>query len=154
MQEKYMTEKLREAYETTLIKKFLGSTLESSDEINTILSLDPDYRMKYIEVLRLVAEKVQEWTIKWKSTISCGDAKFSWLSASMNCTIKSIPPIQPRDEAIKFLESLEKTDQLLVTYPSSLTLNVDTKDNILSTSFPVSVIYMPARYEWDVLKNI
>ncbi|MEI6711833.1 MAG: hypothetical protein WCK88_06735 [bacterium] len=60
MQEKYMTEKLREAYETTLIKKFLGSTLESSDEINTILSLDPDYRMKYIEVLRLVAEKVQE----------------------------------------------------------------------------------------------
>jgi len=55
-----MTEKLREAYETTLIKKFLGSTLESSDEINTILSLDPDYRMKYIEVLRLVAEKVQE----------------------------------------------------------------------------------------------
>lgn len=64
MQEKYMTEKLKEAYETTLMKKFLGSTLESSDEINTILALDPVNRINHTEVLKLVAEKVQAGTIK------------------------------------------------------------------------------------------
>lgn len=58
-----------------------------------------------------------------------------------------MPPIQPRDEAIKFLESLEETDQLLVNYPSSIDLRVDAKNNILSTSFSVSIIYVPARYE-------
>ncbi len=72
----------------------------------------------------------------------------------MSCTIKSVPPIQPRDEAIKFLESLEETEQLLVNYPNSLDLKVDTKDNILSTSFGVNLIYVPARYESEVLKKI
>lgn len=62
--------------------------------------------------------------------------------------------MQPRDEAIKFLESLEETDQLLVNYPNSLDLKVDTKDNILSTSFGVNLIYVPARYESDILKKI
>jgi hypothetical protein len=65
-----------------------------------------------------------------------------------------VPPVQPRDEAIKFLESLEKTDQLLVNYPSSLDLKIDTKDNILSTSFSVNLVYVPARYESDALKKI
>ncbi len=72
----------------------------------------------------------------------------------MSCTIKSVPPMQPRDEALKFLESLEATDQLLVNYPSSIDLKVDTKDNILSTSFGVNIIYVPARYELDALKKI
>jgi len=72
----------------------------------------------------------------------------------MSCTIKSVPPIQPRDEAIRFLESLEATNQLLVNYPSSLDLKVDTKDNILSTSFSLNLIYIPARYEIDALKKI
>ena len=72
----------------------------------------------------------------------------------MSCTVKSIPPMQPRDEAIKFLESLEETDQLLVNYPNSLDLKVDTKDNVLSTSFGVNLIYVPARYESDILKKI
>jgi hypothetical protein len=76
MEEKYMTEKLKEAYETTLIKKFLGSTLESSDEINTILALDPDNRLKHNEILKLVAEKVKEGSIKGKNTIVCNDVKF------------------------------------------------------------------------------
>ncbi len=154
MEEKFMTSKLKEAYETTLIKKFLGSTLESSNEINTILSLDPENRIKHIEVLRLVAEKIKSGTIRGKNTITCGDARFQWLSTDMSCTIKSVPPIQPRDEAIKFLESLEETDQLLVNYPNSLDLRVDTKDNILSTSFSLNIIYVPARYEWDALKKI
>lgn len=64
MQEKYAVEKLKEAYETTLIKKFLGSTLESSDEINTILALNPENRIKHIEVLRLVSEKIKSNTVK------------------------------------------------------------------------------------------
>ncbi len=76
MEEKYMTEKLKEAYEATLIKKFLGSTLESSDEINTILVLDPDNRIKHNEILKLVAEKVKEGSIKGKNTITCTDVKF------------------------------------------------------------------------------
>jgi hypothetical protein len=154
MEEKFMTEKLKEAYETTLIKKFLGSTLESSDEIDTILALDPENRLKHVEVLRLISEKVQAGTIRGKNTITCSDAKFQWLSTDMSCTIKSIPPIQPRDEAIKFLESLEKTDRLLVSYPTSLDLKVDTKDNVLSTSFNVNIVYVPARYESDALKKI
>jgi len=62
--------------------------------------------------------------------------------------------VQPRDEALKFLESLEATDQLLVTYPNSLDLKVDPKDNILSTSFGLNLIYVPARYELEALKKI
>ncbi len=154
MEEKFLTQKLKDAYETTLIKKFLGSTLESSDEINTILGLDPSNRVDHVEVLRLVAEKVKAGTVRWKNTVTCGDVKFQWLSADMSCTVKSIPPMQPRDEAIKFLESLEETDQLLVNYPNSLDLKVDTKDNVLSTSFGVNLIYVPARYESDILKKI
>jgi len=72
----------------------------------------------------------------------------------MSCTIRSVPPVQPRDEALKFLESLEATDQLLVTYPNSLDLKVDPKDNILSTSFGLNLIYVPARYELEALKKI
>lgn len=64
MEEKFLTQKLKDAYETTLIKKFLGSTLESSDEINTILGLDPSNRVDHVEVLRLVAEKVKEGTVR------------------------------------------------------------------------------------------
>ncbi len=154
MEEKYVTSKLKEAYETTLIKKFLGSTLESSDEINTILSLDPENRIKHNEILRLVAATVKEHTVKGKNTVVCTDAKFQGLSTSFSCSIKSIPPVQPRNEAIRFLESLEKTDQLLVTYPNSLDLKVDTKNNILSTSFSVNIAYIPARYEPDFLKKI
>jgi hypothetical protein len=102
----------------------------------------------------MISEKIQAGSIRGKNSITCGDVKFQWLSTDISCTIKSIPPIQPRDEAIKFLESLEETDQLLVNYPSSLDLKVDAKDNILSTSFNVNLIYMPARYESDVLKKI
>jgi hypothetical protein len=76
MEEKFLTEKLKEVYETTLIKKFLGSTLESSNEINTILALDPANRIKHVEVLKLVADKVQEGTVRGKNTIVCSDAKF------------------------------------------------------------------------------
>ena len=64
MEEKFLTQKLKDAYETTLIKKFLGSTLESSDEINTILGLDPSNRVDHVEVLRLVAEKVKAGTVR------------------------------------------------------------------------------------------
>jgi len=59
-----MTQKLKDAYETTLIKKFLGSTLESSKEIKTILDLDPSNRVNHVEIMRLVAEKVVEGTVK------------------------------------------------------------------------------------------
>lgn len=71
-----MTQKLKEAYETTLVKKFLGTTIESSDEIDTILALDPDNRLKHIEVLKLIIEKIKEGTIRGKNTITCGDVKF------------------------------------------------------------------------------
>jgi len=64
MEEKFMTQKLKDAYETTLIKKFLGSTLESSKEIKTILDLDPSNRVNHVEIMRLVAEKVVEGTVK------------------------------------------------------------------------------------------
>lgn len=154
MQEQFLKEKLKEAYETTIIKKFLGSTLESSDEINTILALDPENRIKHNEILKLIDKTVTQNSIKGKSTVTCWDIKFQWLTTSFSCSIKSIPPIQPRDEAIKFLENLEKTERLLVSYPSSLDLKVDTKNNILSTSFWVNVTYVPARYESEFLKKI
>lgn len=154
MEEKFMTQKLKEAYETILVKKFLGSTLESSDEINTILALAPENRIKHIEIMRLLSEKIKQATVRGKNTVTCGDIKFQWISTDISCTIKSVPPIQPRDEALKFLESLEETDQLLVSYPNSLDLQVDTKDNILSTSFGINIMYVPARYEWDALKKI
>ncbi len=64
MEEKFLTQKLKETYETTLIKKFLGSTLESSNEINTILALDPSNRIDHVEILRLVAEKVKAASIR------------------------------------------------------------------------------------------
>jgi hypothetical protein len=64
MEEKFMTAKLKEVYETTLMTKFLGSTLESGDEISTILGLDPSNRINHVEVLRLVAEKVKEGNIR------------------------------------------------------------------------------------------
>jgi len=75
MEEKYDTQKLTEAYETTLIKKFQGSTLESSNEINTILSLDPSNRLKHNEVLALITEAVKKNSTK-KSITTCNDIKF------------------------------------------------------------------------------
>ncbi len=137
-----------------LIKKFEGSTLESSAEINTILSFDPSTRMNYHEIIKLINEKVKAKNKKWKSSITCSDVRFQWLSTNFSCSIKSVSPIEPRYEALDFLESLEKTEKLLVTYPDSMDLRVDTKDNILSTSFDVNLIYIPAQYEWDFLKNI
>jgi len=154
MEEKFVTQKLKEAYETILVKKFLGSTLESSDEINTILALAPENRIKHIEIIKLLSEKIKQATVRGKNTVTCGDIKFQWISTDISCTIKSVPPVQPRGEALKFLESLEETDQLLVSYPNSLDLQVDTKDNILSTSFGINIMYVPARYEWDALKKI
>ena len=75
MEEKYAIKKLVEVYETTLIKKFLGSTLESSNEINTILSLDPSNRVKHNEVLALIADTVKKNSTK-KSITTCNDIKF------------------------------------------------------------------------------
>jgi hypothetical protein len=60
MEESYLTQQLTEAYKTTLEKKFQSSTLESSAEINTILSHDPSTRMDYREIIKLINEKVQE----------------------------------------------------------------------------------------------
>ena len=71
-----------------------------------------------------------------------------------SCSITSVPPIQPRLEALKFLESLEATEEFLVSYPNSLDLKVDTKNNLLSTPFSVSIIYTSARYESDILTKI
>jgi hypothetical protein len=76
MEEKFMVAKLKEAYETTLIKKFLGTTIESSDEIDTILALDPDNRIKHVEVLKLITQKVEEGTIRGQNSITCGNLKF------------------------------------------------------------------------------
>ena len=154
MEEAYLTKQLKETYETVLIKKFEGSTLESSTEINTILSFDPSTRMNYHEIIKLINEKVKAKNKKWKSAITCSDVRFQGLSTNFSCSIKSVSPIEPRYEALDFLESLEKTEKLLVTYPDSMDLRVDTKDNILSTSFDVNLIYIPAQYEWDFLKNI
>lgn len=153
MEEKFETQKLTEAYETTLIKKFQGSTLESSNEINTILSLDPANRIQHNEVLKLVSQAVKKNSTK-KSVTVCNDIKFQWMSTEISCSISSVPPIQPRDEALKFLESLETTEELIVSYPNSLDLKVDTKNNLLSTSFNVSLIFTPSRYESDILTKI
>lgn len=153
MEEKYDIAKLTEAYETTLIKKFQGSTLESSNEINTILSLDPSNRMQHNKVMKLIEQAVTKNSTK-KSTVTCNTIKFQWLSIDISCRISSVPPVQPRDESLKFLESLEATEELIVSYPSSLDLQVDTKNNLLSTSFNVNIIYTPARYESDLLPKI
>ncbi len=153
MEEKYDTQKLTDAYETTLIKKFQGNSLESSNEVNTILSLDPSNRIQHNEVLRIISETVKKNSTK-KSIILCDNIKFQGISTEISCSITSIPPIQPRDEALKFLESLETTNELIVSYPNSLDLKVDTKNNLLSTSFSISMIYTPARYESDILTKI
>jgi hypothetical protein len=97
---------------------------------------------------------MKEGTVPGKTSVTCGDMRFQWLSTDISCVVKTIPPIQPRDEALKFLESLEQTNQLLVSYPNSLSLSVDAKDNILSTSFSANLVYTPARYESEVLKKI
>jgi hypothetical protein len=76
MEEKFITEKLKDAYETTLIKKFLGTTIESSDEIDTILALDPQNRINHVEVLKMISEKIQAGSIRGKNSITCGDVKF------------------------------------------------------------------------------
>lgn len=153
LEEVFATTKLLTAYQTTVIKKFLGSTLESSDEISTILSFDPKNRMKHAEVLRLIAKTIKENTTK-TNIIHCGDVRFQGISTNVSCSIRSVPPVQPRNEALKFLEKLEDTKDFIVSYPNSLDLSVDAKNNIMSTSFDLTLIYTPARYEWDVLNNI
>jgi hypothetical protein len=76
MEEKFMTEKLKTTYETTLVTKFMGTTIESSDEINTILALDPENRMKHVEVIKLIIAKMKEGTVPGKTSVTCGDMRF------------------------------------------------------------------------------
>jgi hypothetical protein len=103
--------------------------------------------------MKLIEQAVTKNSTK-KSTVTCNTIKFQWLSIDISCRISSVPPVQPRDESLKFLESLEATEELIVSYPSSLDLQVDTKNNLLSTSFNVNIIYTPARYESDLLPKI
>ncbi len=147
------SEELGKAYEKIIPKKFLGTTVTSSPELDVIASLAPSHRMQHDVVLQLISD-ASERLSEPGSRITCQQVRFNDLSAEAQCQVTTKAPIQPRAKAIDFVKSLSSTQSLLVIYPSMLDMRLDEKNNLLTTEFSVRMTYIPSRYEANQIKKL
>ncbi len=152
-QKKYATDELAKAYAEVIPKKFLGNTITSSAELSIIAEKAPVNRMQHDVVLKLLsdtADKVNSGT----GNVICSDVRFYDLLAEARCKAITRSPIQPRTLALSFMKELTNTQSILVTYPSTLDLQVDEQTNRLTTEFVVQMNYIPSRFEAVTLQNL
>ena len=147
------SDELAQAYEKIIPKKFLGTTITSSPELDVIASLAPSHRMQHDVVLQIISDTTDRLSDS-SSRITCQQIRFNELSAEADCQVTTKAPIQPRAKAIDFVKSLSGTQSLLVIYPSMLDMRLDEKTNLLTTEFSVHMTYIPSRYEANEIKKL
>lgn len=147
------SEELAKAYEKIIPKKFLGTTVTSSPELDIIAGLAPSHRMQHDVILQIISDTTERLS-ESGSRITCQQVRFNDLSAEAQCQVTTKAPIQPRARAIDFVKSLSNTKSLLVIYPSMLDMRLDEKNNLLTTEFSVRMTYIPSRYEASQIKKL
>lgn len=153
MQKKYNTEILKKAYEDILPKKFIGTTISSSPELNIITNKSPGNRMHHDIVIHVLSETTVKLSDQ-NARILCNEIRFFDLRAEARCEVFALRGVQPRAKAMEFMDALDQNDSLEVTYPHLLDMYIDSKTGLLKTNFNVQMTYSPSRYEADTLKKL
>jgi len=153
LQKSFMASELAKAYESIIPKKFLGTTITSSPELDVIAKNAPEHRMHHDIILQLLSDTSAKFADSTSRTI-CSEVRFYELTADAHCEVTARPPVQPRARAVAFMKELANTQSVLVTYPNTLDMNIDDKTNLLKTSFTVKMTYIPARYEAGTIKKL
>lgn len=153
LQKIFGSEELWRAYESTIPKKFLGTTITSSPELDIISKNAPEHRMHHDVIIQLISDtslKINDST----SRVICREVRFLDLTAEAYCEVTTRAPVQPRAKALAFMKALSATQSVLVTYPSALDMSIDEKTNLLKTSFTVKMTYIPSRYEANTIRKL
>ena len=153
LQKVFMADELAKAYESIVTKKFLGTTITSSPELDVIAKNAPEHRMHHDIIIQLLSDtsaKLADST----SRVICTEVRFFELSADAQCEVSARPPVQPRARAILFMKELAANQTVLVTYPSTLDMFVDEKTKLLKTNFTIKMTYIPARYEAEKIQKL
>ncbi|MBP6921290.1 hypothetical protein KBB89_01960 [Candidatus Gracilibacteria bacterium] len=153
LQKTFGAEELAKAYESIMPKKFLGTTITTSPELDVIAKNSPEHRMQHDVIIQLLSDtslKLNDAT----SRIICHEIRFSELAADAYCEVTTRTPVQPRAKALTFMKELAATKSVLVTYPNSLDMNIDTKTGLLKTNFTVKLTYIPSRYEANTIRKL
>lgn len=153
LQKTFASEELARAYESIIPKKFLGTTITTSPELDVIAKNSPEHRMHHDIIIQLISDtsaKLNDST----SRIICHELRFSELVVEAYCEATTRSPVQPRAKALAFMKELSASQSVLVTYPSALDMNIDEKTNLLSTRFTVKMTYIPSRYEASTIQKL
>lgn len=153
IQKSFMSEELARAYESIIPKKFLGTTITSSPELDVIAKNSPEHRMHHDIILQLLSDTSAKM-VDSTSRIVCGEVNFFELTADAHCDVTAKPPVQPRARAVAFMKELSNTQSVLVTYPNTLDMSIDEQTGLLQTSFSVKMTYIPARYEANTIQKL
>ena len=153
IQQNFMSDELAKVYEAIIPKKFLGTTITSSPELDVIAKNAPEHRMHHDVILQLISDTAAKLNDS-ASRIICNEIQFYELTADAHCEVTTRPPVQPRARAVAFMKELSATQSVLVTYPNTLDMSIEEKTNLLSTSFTVKMTYIPSRYEAGTIKKL
>jgi hypothetical protein len=153
LQKNFGSEELSRTYESIIPKKFLGTTITTSPELEVIAKNAPEHRMHHDIILELISDTSAKLTDS-TTRIACNEVRFFELTADATCEVTTRQPVQPRAKALAFMKELSATQAVLVTYPSSLDMSIDGKTNLLLTKFTVKMTYIPSRYEASTIKKL
>lgn len=153
LQKTFASEELARAYEAIIPKKFLGTTITTSPELDVIAKNSPEHRMHHDSIIQLISDtsvKLNDSTTR----VICHELRFTELTADAYCEVTTRPPVQPRTKALAFMKELGASQSVLVTYPNALDMAIEEKTNLLKTSFTVKMTYIPSRYEANTIRKL
>lgn len=153
IQKSFTSDELKKAYESVIPKKFLGTTITSSPELDVISKNAPEHRMQHDVILQLLTDTAISLSDS-TSRIICNEVRFFELTADVHCDVTTRPPTQPRSKAIAFMKELSNKGTVLITYPNSLDMTIEEKTNLLKTSFTVKMTFIPGRYEASTIQKL
>ena len=153
LEKTFASQELAKSYEKIIPKKFLGTTITASPELDIIADQSPEHRIHHDVVLQLISDATERIS-ETGTRVTCQEVSFHDLTASAQCEVTTKSPIQPRAKALDFIKTLSNSQSLLVTYPSNLDMKIDEKTNQLTTAFTVQMTYIPSRYEAGEIKKL
>lgn len=153
LEKKFASIELGKAYESVIPKKYLGTTIDATPELDIIIENAPVHRINHTDVLGTISNATAKLNDK-NTTVGCQEIHFLGLNAEVTCKIETRAPTQPRKKAIEFMESLENTGNMLVTYPNTLDMKVNEESKMLTTNFTFQITYIPARYEANRIQKL
>jgi hypothetical protein len=149
----YATEELARVYESIIPKKFLGTTITTSPELDIIAKKSPEHRMHHDSILQLISDTSLQINDS-SARVICHEIRFVELNADVYCEVMTRPPVQPRAKALAFMKALEASQSVLVIYPNTLDMSIDEKTGLLKTNFTIKMTSIPSRYEEDTIRKL